>query len=300
MADVFEYVEIQACVCGEPVPQSGRTHERQFAWGAVRYVRCPTCKTWMQSPRISDASRRRWFDSEAYQAAGTTGDGAYLDYASDEEQRVQEARWRYGNDLASALPRRARILEVGCATGSFTSVLRDAGHEVLGIDVSAEFISMGQRLYPQSDLRSEDFSSLESPPQSFDAVIALGTAITLPDFRAFVQRCHVLLKPGGLLYVNVPISNAWLARIYGASHSTVGPSVAARLSQRGCQMALEAEGFEIERERMDRQMPTLSKILSYLGLRSLFPAAKRLSIASFAAPMALPALGVRVYWARRA
>jgi hypothetical protein len=65
-------------------------------------------------------------------------------------------------------------------------------------------------------------------------------------------------------------------------------------------MALEAEGFEIDRERMDRQMPTLSKILSYLGLRSLFPAAQRLSIASFAAPMALPALGVRVYWARRA
>jgi len=298
--DSFDFVEVLTCVCGEPVPSSGRTHERQFAWGPVRYVRCPTCRTWMQSPRISDESRRRWFDSEAYQAAGTTGDGAYLDYASDEDQRVQEARWRYRTDLADILPSRARILEVGCATGSFTSVLASAGHDVLGIDVSEEFVSMGRNLYPNSDLRAEDFVALEAPDGSFDAVIALGTAITLPNFRAFVHRCHGLLKIGGLLYFNVPLSDSWLARLYGASHSTVGPSTAVRLSRLGCRMALEAEGFEIRRERGDRQMPTVSKILSYLGLRSLFPAAQRLSISSLAAPMPLPALGVRVYWARRA
>lgn len=64
-------------------------------------------------------------------------------------------------------------------------------------------------------------------------------------------------------------------------------------------MALEAEGFTIGRIGMDRQMPTLSKVLSYLGVRFLFPAARKLSLASLAAPFPLPAAGVRIYLARR-
>ena len=158
---------------------------------------------------------------------------------------------------------------------------------------------MGRRLYPDLDLRTDDFGNHDARAGSYDGIVALGTAITLPDFRAFVRRCHDLLARDGLLYFNVPLSNSWLARVYGSSHTTLSPSVAARLSRLGCKLALDAEGFEIQRERMDRQMPTLSKALSYLGLRALYPAARKLSIERLAPPLPLPALGVQVYWARR-
>ena len=298
-ADSFRFVEARSCVCGADVAQGGRVVQRRFHWGCIRFVQCSRCSSWVQSPRVSDESRRRWFDSDAYQqAARAGGDGPYLDYESDEPRRVAEARWRYRSDLAPALPPAARVLEVGCATGSVVSVLTEAGHDVTGVDLSDEFITHGRHLYPQCDLRACDVRNLELPKGSLDAVLTIGTAITLPDFRAFLFQARDLLRPGGLLYFNFPTSDSLLARICGASHQTVAPSVSVRMSRLGCRLALESTGFVVEHHRMDRQMPSLSKVLGYTRLGQLFPIAQRLGVADRGLPFPLPALGVHVYWAR--
>src|SRR5262249_50932459 len=180
----FSYVERAACVCGEPLTDSARAIVLEAAWGHVRFVACPVCRSWCQSPRIAPQSLSAWYDSEHYQGSPGVAGSAYVDYVGDEAERVAEARRRYRRDLAPYLPPgRGRVLEVGCATGSLLSVLRDAGHDVTGIDLSPRFAAVARQRYGL-DVIVADVMSADVPGDRFDIVVLLGTAANLPHAAA--------------------------------------------------------------------------------------------------------------------
>jgi hypothetical protein len=146
MEQRFDYVPCATCVCGHALEDGAPVIEKRFAWGPVRFVRCAACGTRVQAPRIATASVAAWYDSERYQQARGADEGPYLDYLAEEPGRHVEARERYRRDLRALLPARGRVLEVGCATGSLLACLRDAGHEVIGIELSASFAASAKRL----------------------------------------------------------------------------------------------------------------------------------------------------------
>src|SRR6185295_3471231 len=125
------------CVCAFPLPENPQFVRKTFACGDVRFARCESCGSWCQCPQITAESLGQWYDSDQYQGSCAQRGTAYANYLQDEDHRIVEARQRYQNDLATHLPASgARVLEVGCATGSLLTVVREAGHEVCGIDLS--------------------------------------------------------------------------------------------------------------------------------------------------------------------
>lgn len=293
----FRFQERTACPCGRPLQPSDSHIEKRFTWGAVRFVQCQQCSSWIQSPQITVESLAAWYDSEDYQAAGADKEGAYLDYASEESQRRHEAQARYDRDLASILSPGSTVLEVGCASGSLLSVLRDAGHEVFGIDLSVRFAEQARALY-QIPVEAGDFLSYHGKGQRFDLIMMLGTVSNLQHLDVHLEHAARLLKPAGHLYFNIPVADAVISRLYGTKYWMFAPSVSNFLTRAGMAQALVQAGFRVVKSRRDRQRPTLSKLLGHARLQRLYPTVRKLGMGQWTTPFSIPIPGVMVTWAQ--
>jgi SAM-dependent methyltransferase len=293
----FTYVSRSHCVCGRAAQESDPTLEKTFSWGKVRFVNCRQCGSWIQSPQISTESLAAWYSSEEYQQAGSSKASAYLDYASEERQRRREAEHRYRRDLQPILPSGSRVLEVGCATGSLLSVLRDAGNHVFGVDLSATFAARARSSYG-IDVEVCDFLDYGKATERFDLIIMLGTISNLQDAEQHLEHARRLLKPGGRLYFNTPVVDSLIARLYGTNFSMFAPSVTNVFSRQGLREALSRAGFHLVAISTDRQMPTLSKVMGHARVQRLFPIIKSLGLAGIAPPFPLPVPGVIVVSAK--
>lgn len=293
----FRYVECPDCICGNSLSDSSVRIVKRFAWGSSSFVQCRRCRSLIQSPAIASDSLALWHDSGLYINARGVDEGPYLQYLADETQRKWEAKGRFRRDIEPHIRKPSRVLEIGCATGSMLSVIRDAGHEVHGVEVSARFAQLARSINAVN-VTVADFRRFANPPGSFDLSLLLGTVSNLPFLDEHLTKAHTLLRHGGLLYLNVPVADSAPARLYGRHHWMFTPSVASFMTLRGAATALRKSGFVVCRIRVDRQRPTLSKLLGQTGLRRLYSLAERIGVASAQLPFSLPIPGVATVWAR--
>ncbi|ROV87094.1 hypothetical protein VMCG_10886 [Cytospora schulzeri] len=104
--------------------------------------------------------------------------------------------------LISILPRGARVLDIGCATGRPTArMLADAGMDVTGIDISRRMIETAQQNVPEGTFHHANAADFRAKEGSFDAVVAILAILTLPtaSTTAIAFRIASWLCPGGAL-----------------------------------------------------------------------------------------------------
>lgn len=97
------------------------------------------------------------------------------------------------------------VVDLGCGSGIASHVLRDAGYEVVGIDLSEPFIEMARKRVPDGVFQVGSFAKADIPPCI--AVTAIGEVFNYtfdtgnsPTIRASVfDRIYAALAPGGLL-----------------------------------------------------------------------------------------------------
>ncbi|MFY9825559.1 MAG: class I SAM-dependent methyltransferase [Thermoanaerobaculia bacterium] len=88
-----------------------------------------------------------------------------------------------------------RVLEVGCGDGRLAVKLRETGHEIVGVELSAEAVRSARAA--GLDVRQADFLSFEEEP--FDAILFTRSLHHVARLTAAVTRAWELLKPAGLL-----------------------------------------------------------------------------------------------------
>ncbi len=109
--------------------------------------------------------------------------------------------------VKSMLPHMAQtILEVGCGTGFLTLELARDGHDVIGIDLSADIIEVAERskaAHPPGlgSLRyfCTDVNTWQAPEASFDAVIFNRALHHMNDLQQSMAKVTRILKQGGRL-----------------------------------------------------------------------------------------------------
>lgn len=121
--------------------------------------------------------------------------------------------------VEAAVPRRGRVLEIGCGHGLFAAYAACAagGREVLGTDIDVDKIALAQQaarpLAPR--LHFAPATSGEVPAGPWDAVVVLDVLYLLPAEaqRDLLTACAAQLAPGGVLLVKeMAQSPAWKAR----------------------------------------------------------------------------------------
>lgn len=97
----------------------------------------------------------------------------------------------------TALPAGSRIIDIGCGSGVFTQLLKEAGYRVVGLDISPKLIERGKNAYPGLELIVGDAEALPFPDGSFDGVLLSGLVHHFPDPRLLAVETYRVLRPGG-------------------------------------------------------------------------------------------------------
>jgi cyclopropane fatty-acyl-phospholipid synthase-like methyltransferase len=125
------------------------------------------------------------------------------------------------SDLRARLELGARILELGCGAGEPCTRLLAERFAVTGVDISAEQLARARSNVPEAEFIQADFTSLELPPASFEAVAAFYSLNHVPRelLPELFARVHSWLVPGGLLLASLGISDthAWTGTWLGTT-----------------------------------------------------------------------------------
>lgn len=141
--------------------------------------------------------------AEAFDAIGQHYDDAFPH---------KDGQLAAGRRLADALPPGSRILDVGCGTGLPTArQLADAGHSVLGIDLSPGMLDLARKNVPapNAEFRQLDVAALRAEGPGgvgqFDGIAAFFALLMLPrsEIPYALRLLHGLLRPGGLLALSM-------------------------------------------------------------------------------------------------
>jgi SAM-dependent methyltransferase len=97
----------------------------------------------------------------------------------------------------------ARVLEIGCAHGGFVALLRWAGYDATGLELSPWVVEYARRTFDVPVLLGPvEGQSIE--PGSLDAVVLNDVVEHLPDPVGTLRACGRLLAPDGVLLVQMP------------------------------------------------------------------------------------------------
>lgn len=173
---------------------------------------------------------------------------------SFQEQRRAELHddiaQRWLKEILQYVPKkRLKILDVGCGSGFFTILMAQQGHEVIGVDLTADMITRARELAAEEKadctFQVMDAENLEFADEAFDMVISRNLTWTLPDAeRAYSEWLRVLKKGGCLLN-------------FDANYGISDCSDTSQLPQNHAHNQL---GFELlqECEEIKRQLPISS------------------------------------------
>jgi 2-polyprenyl-3-methyl-5-hydroxy-6-metoxy-1,4-benzoquinol methylase len=192
----------------EQTPRSCWCGNQELESFSRDYHRCRACGT-----LVSQVGR----DSASYQVHNDETDFYGKNYwlgHQREELNLPDIRERARRDLADRclhwlhtllrhrLPP-ARVLEVGCAHGGFVGLLRWAGFEATGLELSPWIVDFARQTFdvPMLVGRVEE---QPLPPASFDVLVLNDVLEHLPDPVGTLRRCVDLLRPEGLLLIQTP------------------------------------------------------------------------------------------------
>lgn len=95
------------------------------------------------------------------------------------------------------------VLDAGCGPGLWTCFLHDRGHEVVGIDLSAQFIAHARERHPHLDFTHGSFAALPYEDSSLGGVLAWYSLIhTAPEeLPSVLTEFARVLAPGGSILI---------------------------------------------------------------------------------------------------
>lgn len=219
----------------------------------VSQVGAPTTDT---TAKTADEPTKSLTAAEAFDSVGP----AYEDAFKGLPTQAAAIDWLV-KQLKTQNIERGQIVDVGCGTGRpACSVLADAGHDVLGIDISEAMLTAARERVPNARFELVDvrpFIERETTAGrqgTLDAVtvfFSLIAGVTQDDIRAVLSGLAGLLKPGGFLVfstVPIPVNNAaikWMGR----------PVVVSSLSPEEGVAAVKAAGLEVQYDAVTQFTP---------------------------------------------
>jgi SAM-dependent methyltransferase len=175
--------------------------------------------------------------ADGYDAIGET-------FAEWREQGSGDPRRAWEDKLVARLADGARMLELGCGGGSPETKRLAEQFAVTGVDISPKQIERARAAVPGAEFICADFTDLELPAASFDAVASFYVFNHVPRelLAPLLADIHTWLVPGGWLVTAFGQSDnpGWTGEWLGAPtfFASYPPEINTRL-------VLEA-GFTIE------------------------------------------------------
>jgi len=167
-------------------------------------------------------------------------------FLTERRRAVDDYPQRHARELAllRKVGAHGRLLDVGCATGSFLQAAPAGGFtDATGIDIagpSIEAASKAGLAAVAGDFRSRFFDA-----DRFGVVTMWNTLEHLPEPYAFVAEAFRVLAPGGTLAVSMPNHESLSVRLLGTRYRYIGLAHLNYFSRRTLTRLLARAGFEV-------------------------------------------------------
>jgi len=126
-------------------------------------------------------------------------EAAAYDDAPDHGLADPDVRAAWRDLLRGVLPAApARVVDLGCGTGTLARLLVDAGHAVDGLDASPEMLRRARAKVPEARFTLGDASTPPYAAGTHDVVLCRHVLWALPDPPAAYAAWARLLVPGGV------------------------------------------------------------------------------------------------------
>ena len=162
-----------------------------------------------------------------------------------------------------------RVLEIGCGTGTITSLMVDR-QLVVGVDVVENYVRAASNRFkdrPNVVIRQHDLTESTDALRGyrFDSAVSVNVFEHIANDERAMKAVYALLEPGGTFTLLVPCHPALLGRF----DRDIGHH--RRYTKPGLRGKLEASGFTVERIRRSNPVGALGWLVNVrlLGLRRL-------------------------------
>lgn len=206
-------------------------------------------------------------------------------YLNDHYGTQYQPASRFGPVLAGLLPmqrealdaqfrwlpkpeRGQRLLDFGCGNGEFLLKAREAGWQVVGVDMDSNAVAKACELGLEVYQGSTEIFDAETA--SFDAITISHVIEHVHEPRELLFTAQRLLRPGGTLYLDTPNIQSLGAKIFGPNWRGIeSPRHLVIFSIKGLQMLLHRCGF-VNIQFRPRRAVTKGMFLSSLRLMQGF------------------------------
>ena len=174
-------------------------------------VTCRECGFAYANRLPESATLERYYGELSKYEQHDTG-GAIAPWAEVRDRAIVE-------EISAILPdRRARILDVGCATGHLLATFRDAGFEnVTGLDPSRRCVELARDLYGIRVLNMP-ISRMGASSERFDLILVSAVLEHLRDLTENVRALTSMLAEGGSIWFEVPDAGRFSSFVHSPFH----------------------------------------------------------------------------------
>lgn len=169
----------------------------------------------------------------------------------------------FGNFFLFYLPYRGpgkTLLEVGCGTGADLAWARQHGWDVHGLELNQSAVEIAKQ--QGLDVKRSTFEDASLEPNSLDCIIMSQVLEHLYSPRLALQRCHQLLRPGGLLLIAVPKFDSWTRHALGNYwHNLQFPIHLHHFNQPVLERMITNAGFKVREVRLSSRILNLTYAL---------------------------------------
>lgn len=112
----------------------------------------------------------------------------------------------YIDFILEKVPRGSKGLDVGCGMGLAVKLLREAGYDMIGLDISDMFLSEGSKIYniDRSKLICANALHMPFKDKSFDFVCSIDFVEHVSVLIDTLKEAGRVLKKEGILIISVP------------------------------------------------------------------------------------------------
>lgn len=105
-----------------------------------------------------------------------------------------------------------KVLDVGCFTGDFLVLMKEAGADVYGLELQEDAVKIANKKL-HGRVKAADVMTDAFPKIQFDVITLLGIVEHVTDPIKLIRRSTQLLKKDGILMVQTPNSSSLLAKL---------------------------------------------------------------------------------------
>ena len=175
--------------------------------------RCQGCGLVYTNPRLSVAALPRVY-GERYWSSSSPSLLGYADYRGEARhyRKTFQERFRL---VQQFLPNPGRVLDVGCAAGYFLQVMREAGWEAEGVDLSPEIVRYARERFGLQHVHTGTLEAVNLAATKYDLVTFWDVIEHVHDPLKLLRQAVGLVRDGGYIILETQNVESFLARLLG-------------------------------------------------------------------------------------